>query len=231
MNSKIKNYVDVLFKDIPHTKKAQELKEEILSNLNDHFEEHISKGKSENQAYTLALGDLGDIDELLKELEPEAELKTKIDSYRKKRARNTSISVVLYVFGIISLIGLAGIADITNFANVEFMGIIGLVLLLAFSAVATGIIIYTNMSIPQDVEQYITQSKKNYNINYQGDSKALRFLNAFMKVYWVLVLIIYLSVSFSIGKSWLWSWIIWVIAAAVKEALFIFFDANNEKEL
>lgn len=26
---------------------------------------------------------MGDIDELLKELEPEAELKTKIDSYRK----------------------------------------------------------------------------------------------------------------------------------------------------
>ena len=43
-----------------------ELKEEILSNLNEHFEEHISEGKGENQAYTEALGDLGDIDDSAK---------------------------------------------------------------------------------------------------------------------------------------------------------------------
>ena len=78
MNSKIKNYVDVLFNDVPKTRKAVELKEEILADLNEHFEAHIAQGKSENQAYTEALADLGDIDELLSSLAPERELKPKI---------------------------------------------------------------------------------------------------------------------------------------------------------
>ena len=45
MNRKIKNYVDVLFNDVPKTIKAAELKEEILADLNEHFEAHISEGK------------------------------------------------------------------------------------------------------------------------------------------------------------------------------------------
>ena len=104
MNSKIKNYVDVLFRDLPNSRKAMELKEEILSTLNDHFEAHVAEGKSENQAYTEALYDLGDVDELLAKLAPEKELKAKIDDYRKKSARNTAIAVMLYFFGALALI-------------------------------------------------------------------------------------------------------------------------------
>ena len=46
MNTKIKNYVDVLFNDVPTTRKAQELKEEILADLNEHYASHIAEGKS-----------------------------------------------------------------------------------------------------------------------------------------------------------------------------------------
>ncbi len=93
MNSKIKNYVEVLFTDIPSTRKSQELKEEILSNLNEHFEEHLREGKSENQAYTEALGDLGDIDELLKDLAPEQEIKEKLD---KKLEKGIKIPLIAF---------------------------------------------------------------------------------------------------------------------------------------
>jgi len=226
MNTKIKNYVDVLFKDIPGTKKAQELKEEILSTLNDHFEEHIAEGKSENQAYTEALGDLGDIDELLKDLEPEAELKGKIDAYRAKRAKTTAVSVALYILSVIFVIGFAGISELLNLGNTELMGIIGVICMFLCIAVATGLIIYTNMSIPQDVAQYIHESKKT--LRYNGDSKSLRFLAAFMKVYWMVVLIAYLGISFATGR-WAWTWLIWVIASAIKEAIYIFFDTTNDE--
>lgn len=226
MNTKIKNYVDVLFKDIPSTKKAQELKEEILSTLNDHFEEHIAEGKSENQAYTEALGDLGDIDELLKDLEPEQELKVKIDNYRAKRARNTAIAVSLYIVSVLFVIAFAGLAELINPDATDLFGIIGVVCMFVCIAVATGIIIFTNMSIPQDVEQYIHENKKS--IRYKGESKGLRFLAAFMKVYWMLVLIAYLAISFSTGR-WGWTWLIWVIASAVKEAIYIFCNTDNDE--
>lgn len=45
MNSKIKNYVEVLFSDIPRSNKARELKEELLSNMSERFEDYIQEGK------------------------------------------------------------------------------------------------------------------------------------------------------------------------------------------
>lgn len=228
MNSKIKNYVDVLFKDIPNTKKAQELKEEILSNLNDHFEEHLSQGKSENQAYTEALGDLGDIDELLKDLEPEEKLKEKIDNYRRTRAKNTSIAVTLYILSVVSVILFGGIPSITGKGNEGIGGLIGIIIMFILIAAATGLIIYTHMNIPQDVEQYISHERRNGLGQYNGNNKTLRTLAAFMKLYWMIVLIIYLFVSFSTGR-WAWTWLIWLIASALKQAIFIFLDTNDDE--
>ena len=229
MNTKIKNYVEVLFRDIPNTQKAQELKEELLSTLNDHFEAHIAEGKSENQAYTEALADLGDVDELLKGLEPDRELKEKIDVYRKKRAKNTAIAVMMYILGTVCVIFFSTIPDMLDVKRTEIFPIIGVISMLVFAAFATGLIIYTNMSMPQDVSHYISQkSGKYHEIKYTGDSKALKIIASFMKVYWTLVLVIYLAVSFTTGM-WAWTWLIWVIASAVKEAIYIFFS-NEEKQ-
>lgn len=228
MNSKIKNYVDVLFKGIPNTKKAQELKEEILSNLNDHFEAHIAEGKSENQAYTDALGDLGDIDELLKSLEPERELKEKIDTYRTFRARNTSISVSLYIISVVFVIGLGGLSEFLSPQNEELFGTIGVIAMFICIAAATGLLIYTHMSMPQDVSQYITMRNRTGLIGYAGSNKNLRQLAAFMKLYWSIVLIIYLGLSFFTGK-WGITWLIWLIAVAVKNAVYMFFDTTDDE--
>lgn len=228
MNSKIKNYVDVLFKDIPNTNKAKELKEELLSTLNDHFEAHIEEGKSENQAYTEALCDLGDVDALLKDLVPEQELKQKIDVYRQKRAKNIAIAVMMYIFSVISVIVAGGISTLTNADNYELITIAGVVIMFILIGLATGLIIYTHMSMPQDVSQYITKNKNSREIEYNGDNKTLRFLAAFMKVYWMIILIVYLGVSFATGK-WAITWLIWLIATALKEALYIFFNTNDNE--
>lgn len=70
MNKKLKCYVDGLFADYPNTTKVNELKEEILSNLSEHFNESINNGSSENKAYAEAIFKLGNIDELLQSIEP-----------------------------------------------------------------------------------------------------------------------------------------------------------------
>ena len=65
MNKKITDYVDLLFSDVPETGKTRELRQEILADLSDHFEAHIAEGKSEDEAYALALDDMGDIQGLI----------------------------------------------------------------------------------------------------------------------------------------------------------------------
>ncbi len=228
MNSKIKNYVDVLFKGIPNTKKARELKEEILSNLNDHFEAHIAEGKSENQAYTDSLADLGDIDELLKTLEPELELKEKIDTYRRFRAKNTSLSICLFFCGIVCVIGFGGISAFLAPEKVALFGAMGVIAMFICIAAGVGLLVYTHMSMPQDVSQYIMTKNRFMPAEYTGSNKNLKKLTAFMQLYWSIILIIYLGLSFYTGR-WGITWIIWLIAVAVKNALYVLFDTTDEE--
>ncbi len=225
MNKKIKNYVDVLFADLPRSRKAAELKEEILADLNEHFEAHIAEGKSENQAYTEALRDLGDIDELLISIAPERELKPKIDEYRKKKARNTSISVMLYIFGAILLCALPASASIFGLGNEDKAGIIGFILLMICIAIATGLLIYTKMSVPQDVEPFITKSDTP---EFDTSSKKGQYWTSLSKLYWMIVTIIFLGISFW-TMAWHISWLIWLIASAVWQAILLFSGAKDEE--
>ena len=231
MNQKIKNYVDVLFNDIPQTRKASELKEEILSTLNDHFESHLAEGKSENQAYTESLADLGDVDELLASLAPERELKPKIDEYKKRAAKNKAIAVMIYILGAIFITCLPAISEVFGIGDVEKFGVIGLFGLLVCAAIATGLLIYTNNSVPQDVEPYLTKKSKARSGSGPNGERTDRenFWFSFWKLYWLVVTIIYLAISFTTG-AWFITWIIWLIAAAVKQAIIMFGNVPDEED-
>ena len=57
------------------------------------------------------MADLGDIDDLLRDLEPEKELKGKIDDFRRIRAKNTSISVMLYILSLVFVIAFSTLPE------------------------------------------------------------------------------------------------------------------------
>ena len=229
MNSKIKNYVDVLFNDIPNSRKAAELKEEILSNLNEHYDALIKEGKSENQAYTEALAALGDVDELLKSVMPDKDSTNRINEYKQKRARFTSIAIMLFILGVVCLIGMGGISGVLGFERVEIMAISGLLIMLILSAIATGLIIYVNMSVPQDIEPYISRGKNKHRIDFDTSTTTGKFLSSFMKIYWILVVVIYFVVSFG-TEAWHITWIIFLIATAVEQAIKMFAEASGKNK-
>ncbi|MCR4580704.1 MAG: permease prefix domain 1-containing protein [Treponema sp.] len=226
MNRKIKNYVDVLFNDVPKTRKAAELKEEILADLNEHFEAHLAEGKSENQAYTEALGDMGDIDELLESLAPERELKPRIDDYRKKKAQNTSIAVMLYIVGVILLCALPATCNVFEVWNENKAGVLGFILMLICAAIATGLLIYTKMSVPQDVEPFITKENPE---DFDLTTKKGRYWASISKLFWLIATIIYLGISF-LTMAWHVTWLIWLIASAVWQAIMMFSGMKDEED-
>ncbi|MBQ9539340.1 MAG: hypothetical protein IJU95_08705 [Treponema sp.] len=223
MNSKIKNYVDVLFNDIPMTRKAAELKEEILSNMSEHFDSHIAEGKGENQAYTEALADMGNIDELLESLAPERELKPKIDAYRQKRARHTAIAVMLYIIGVAVLCAPPAICSVFDIGNEEKAGVIGFITMLVFVAVATGLLVYTRMNVPHEVEPYLEQKKAKFNTN----TKQGRLWSSISKIYWLMVTAAFLGISFLTG-AWYITWLIWLIASAAWQAILLLCGPGDE---
>jgi len=67
MNDKLCNHVNILFAAAPKNQKAEEIKEELLTNLNDKYNDLLSNGYDSTAAFHIALSGIGDIDELLKE--------------------------------------------------------------------------------------------------------------------------------------------------------------------
>lgn len=218
MNNKIKNYVEGLFSDIPASKKANELKEEILSNMSERFDDYIQEGKTENQAYSLVISSLGDIDEMLAEVIPDAEFVQKANFYRRRNAKNTAIGVAMYIIGAVFLIGLGGLGEFLGHEDVY--GIIGLLILLTISAVATGMIIYTNMSTPPEYKDYNEQTNKEFRV---ATSKQSMLLKSILSIYWTLITFIYLAISFLTGR-WDITWLVWILAAVFGEIIKTIFE-------
>jgi DNA integrity scanning protein DisA with diadenylate cyclase activity len=61
----IKKYVNELFKDAPKTKKVKELQEELITNLEEKYNDLIKDGVDEKKAYNDVIAGIGDIDELI----------------------------------------------------------------------------------------------------------------------------------------------------------------------
>lgn len=207
MNKKLTNYVEGLFSDCPNTKKAKELKEEILSNLNEHFIEAEKKGYSENEAYTDAISKLGNVDELIQSIMPDKDLSEKINLYKKKKAKFTSIGVMCYILGVAIFLGLPGVATITNKGNISLCGLIGLIILLVLSAIGTALIIYINIAIPQEIEAYLVKKEDNWIDKSTKTGNIIGIINDILPV---ITIAIYFIISFSSG-AWHVTWIIFLI--------------------
>ena len=64
----IKNYLDNMFAGLPKTARILDLKNNILANMEDKYNELKRQGKSENEAIGIVISEFGNIDELVNEL-------------------------------------------------------------------------------------------------------------------------------------------------------------------
>ena len=121
--SKIENYVNDLFKDIAKTRKSEELKEELIADLEEKYKDLKENGKSEKDAYNEVISGIGDIDILLKDLEvPKEDMEI-----RKKTALVVSICTGLYILSIISAIVCDELLDLPDaISGISFFLIIGI---------------------------------------------------------------------------------------------------------
>lgn len=65
MKEQLRAHIDALFAHARRSKRIQELREEILQNTLDRYDEERAKGKSERAAFDAAVGAIGDISELI----------------------------------------------------------------------------------------------------------------------------------------------------------------------
>ncbi|HWS29742.1 MAG TPA: permease prefix domain 1-containing protein [Clostridia bacterium] len=206
MEAKLRAYVETLFEQAPKTRKAYELKEEMIQNLVEKYHGLCDEGKPQEVAYNIAVSSIGDTSELIAGLsEPMAPLTPEEQKKKNLYAGLTALAVMLYIVSIIPLIALSETGR----------EILGLMLMLILVAAATGLIIYISMtkSRYQKTEDTMVEDFKEWKATKDNRNEVFKSVKSAL---WMLVVVTYFIVSFGTG-AWHISWVIFLIGAAVEQ--------------
>ena len=203
MRDQLIQYVSLLFAG---TENCEDIRQEILQNTLDRYDDLVAQGKSPDSAYRQAISGIGDISEILSgeqtftasprtnEPEPEADTPT------KKLLR--TIAIALYILCAAPLIILS-----------EFgMDNLGLCCTLAVVAVATVLILLGKKNGPGEDTQEHTASAQ---AQETSESPRQELRKSIKSLIWAIGLAAYFIVSFSTG-AWYVTWVIFPIIGAVQ---------------
>ena len=199
MREKLISYVNLLFAG---NEDCDEIRQEILQNTLDRFDDLVAEGKPAEAAYRLAIGGIGDINEILGQESaptrrdaspaPSAEGYQRRDTPVKKALR--AVAVALYILCPLPLLALAE-------TGLEVYGVCGL---LTFVAVATALMM---LGSPSKVPPEESPAPK-----VSSPNQAL--WNILHTLIEVLTLVAYFLVSF-VTRAWHITWLIFVIGCAL----------------
>lgn len=195
MKEQLIRYVDLLFAGAPD---AAEIKQEILQNTLDRYDDLILQGKSPQAAYSLSISGIGDVSELLdrtissqtvdhtpkeaKEAEPDA---------KKLRA----LSIALYI-----------LCPIPLFIFSEFGSeTLGLCFTLLLVATATALIIIAGKSKPIETSNDPSE---------QPLSPENELRNSVRSAIWAVGVAVYAIVSFITG-AWYLTWLFFPLIGCI----------------
>ena len=218
METRLRRHIGTLFEDAPKTRKAFELQEEMIQNLTEKYHDLLAEGKSEEVAYNIAVSSIGDIRDLLRELDetPGADPQTD-QAWRRKSALRVSIAVMMYILSVIPIILFDEL-----FPTME---IIGLLVMFVMVASATGLIIYNSMTKPKRrAEDTVVEEFREWQA-HNDSRRSLR--KAISSVIWSLTLVLYFIISFTTG-AWHITWLLFLIAAAIEQVVRAVIDLSGQ---
>jgi len=221
MEDKLRRYVDGLFARTVPTKKAIELKEEMLQNLHDKYDDLISEGKTPEAAYNIVIAGIGDVDSLLIDLEaeaPSAPDMIEIEAARRISAMLTAIAVAGIILSILPMVILSAAGSRNAFS-------IGVPLMIFIIAGAIGLLVYNNMTKPRYYKGSDTMVGE-FREWQAGASDRKSMRRAISSALWAILVALYFIISFGTG-AWHISWIIFLIGAAIEAIINIFFTIKK----
>lgn len=226
MKEKIIQHFNQLFDNAPKTRKALDLKQEMLQNAIDKYDDLLQEGYSEEDAYQNVICSIGDVTELFEEVE-EKNLLTLSEKDRKKKAMLTAVAVGLYIFAGAVFFLFAVLEDMGGYHGVDF-ATLGLAIAVLICIVPTVMLVYaanmypgyTKKPEPDMVEQY--KEEKYHN----NKNKAVQ--GAISSIIWTLALALYFLISFS-TMAWYITWVIFLIAGCVQSVVALIFSLKQDR--
>lgn len=213
MKDQLIQYVSLLFAGVED---CDDIRQEILQNTLDRYDDLIAQGKSPEVAYRQAISGIGDINEILSQeqtfacpprstqprQEPEQEPEQEPDSSVKKMMR--ILSIALFILCPVPVL----LFDEFGFDN------LGVCCTLAIAAVATALLLLGKKDAPGNADG---QESTEYTHSRAAVSPATRetLHKGVKKLIWAIGLAAYFIVSFATG-AWYITWVIFPIIGAVQ---------------
>jgi len=217
MEDKLRRYVEDLFEETTPTKKSVELKEEMIQNLQDKYNDLLQDGKTPEAAFNIAVVGIGDVRTLLIDIEKDAQPDEKA---RRKSAMFTAIAVMLYIVSVLPVIILS---TITGRAD----PILGVVMMFIIVAAATGLLIYNSMTKPKyykEADNMVEDFRE-----WQDETHERKQMRkAISSALWSIITALYFVISFT-THAWHITWVIWIIGCAIESLINAFLSAKNKK--
>lgn len=201
MYEKLRAHIEELFANAPHTRKAQELKEELYADLSAKYADLLSQGKSAEEAYRIAIAGIGDVDELLRNLRNDRYDPAENDR-RRRSAGIISAAVGLYILSVIPLIIWNSYGAIPMFIII---------------AAATVMLVYNHISQPRYYrsDDTVVEEFKEWK---SGNDNTRRLYRSIIAALWPLIVVLYFLLSFLFG-AWAYTWIIFLVGVALQNII------------
>ena len=213
MEDKLRNYIDELFEETTPTKKALELKEEMLQNLEDKYRDLLAEGKTPETAFNVAVAGIGNVSTLLRQLEDDFISEPEKEIYKKaqhKSALLTATAVMLYILSPLPVLILSSVP-----------------LMFVMVAVATGLLVYNNMTKPKYLKE--SDSMVEEFREWQSDMQEHKQMrSAISSALWSIIVVLYFVISFT-THAWHITWVIFIAGVAIESLISLFFAMRNKR--
>jgi hypothetical protein len=227
MNEKMKSHIEKLFESAPKTRKAFELKEELLVNSEERYQDLLTNGVNPEDAFKNVVSSIGNVSELflgLEEISPEG--REEQESRTRKIAVVKTAAAGLYILSVIVFITLI-LVDGFTYSNVNITSL-GLILMLLLAMIPTCMLVYISSMYPKyrRTEDTVVEEFKEWK---SSTVKTKSVKSATICVAWTFIILIYFVVSFA-TFAWYASWIIFLAGACVHAILELVFRLKELRQ-
>ncbi|MCM1541104.1 MAG: permease prefix domain 1-containing protein [Blautia sp.] len=226
MKEKIRQHFNQIFAEAPKTRKALDLKQEMMQNAMDKYDDMVAEGYSEEDAYTNVVESIGDVSELFPELE-ERNLLTLPEKDRKKRAMMTAVAVGMYIFAGVVFFGFALFGDMVHIYNFDF-ALLGLVIALLICIAPTIMLVYTANMYPEYTKKEQNSMVERYKEARYDSNKDMAVRRSINSIIWTAALVLYFLISF-VTYAWEVTWVIFPIALCAQSIVRLIFSLREEE--
>lgn len=206
MREQLIQHVNLLFVG---TKNCEDMRQEILQNTLDRYDDLVSQGKAPEAAFGLAISGIGNIQEILGATHPSHTTPAPpAESEDPKRKKLRAFAIALYILCAIPVIIFSELG----------LEVLGLSITLVMVAIATYIIIVTGKKGSDDSDEKDEEASK-------PENKLKKIIHTLLDV---IMLAVYLAVSF-LTKAWAITWIIFPIFACIEGLIDAIMDLKEAK--